>query len=387
MSILHKKILTLGFGCFISALAHSTTQNTSSASVDYFKTSADQAPDPSGNSAAYLHDSVAYHHLSADYLLAFGNQAPHPSGAFVLPALRPVIEAKRYNWTPEKNARLQYLVARCGSGNWDTIAFYMPDQNGQRLNGQQCRDQWLKHFAPGTKRNPWNAEEDKLLRQLVDQCGHKWNEISKQINNRSPQDCGNRYRDYHQITNLNRGPWTQEETSRLVGFVFQYGAKNWNTIASFMPGRTGKQCRNKWMNCPTLSLKRGSWTPEEDNRLEAAVTQYGTDWIMVAQQVQTRNLIQCRKRHYRLQAQQLAPTQPLSAPPQAQFSDNPADYFKLSADQGYPSGASALPPTQQPDSISLRTQFAHLPEDDQNSAQPSAKQSVSFPPSISSPLN
>jgi Myb-like DNA-binding domain len=42
--------------------------------------------------------------------------------------------------------------------------------------------------------------------------------------------------------------WTQEEHELLLHVVERYGCKQWSTVARHMPGRTGKQCRERWIN-------------------------------------------------------------------------------------------------------------------------------------------
>ena len=55
--------------------------------------------------------------------------------------------------------------------------------------------------------------------------------------------------------------------TRLVG---QYGPKRWSLIASNLPGRTGKQCRERWHNQLDPNIKKEGWTDEEDLILSRA---------------------------------------------------------------------------------------------------------------------
>ena len=41
--------------------------------------------------------------------------------------------------------------------------------------------------------------------------------------------------------------WTDEEDAKLATAVELHGAR-WSTIAEHVPGRTGKQCRERWKN-------------------------------------------------------------------------------------------------------------------------------------------
>lgn len=40
-------------------------------------------------------------------------------------------------------------------------------------------------------------------------------------------------------------PWSREENEKLMQLVKQYGAKRWSLIAMHLPGRVGKQCRER----------------------------------------------------------------------------------------------------------------------------------------------
>ena len=43
-------------------------------------------------------------------------------------------------------------------------------------------------------------------------------------------------------------PWTDEEDQRLSQLVAEHGPRRWPVLAVQMPGREGKQCRERWFN-------------------------------------------------------------------------------------------------------------------------------------------
>ena len=61
-----------------------------------------------------------------------------------------------------------------------------------------------------------------------------------------------------------KGPWTQEEDEILFQRVREFGAKNWSDIAKALPGRIGKQCRERWHNHLNPDIKKEKWTEQED---------------------------------------------------------------------------------------------------------------------------
>ena len=42
--------------------------------------------------------------------------------------------------------------------------------------------------------------------------------------------------------------WTKKEDEQLVALVSRLGACNWSVLALNLPGRCGKQCRERWFN-------------------------------------------------------------------------------------------------------------------------------------------
>lgn len=59
-------------------------------------------------------------------------------------------------------------------------------------------------------------------------------------------------------------PWTDEEDQRLSQLVAEHGPRRWPVLAVQMPGREGKQCRERWFNHLDPDIKKGDWTPDED---------------------------------------------------------------------------------------------------------------------------
>ena len=79
-----------------------------------------------------------------------------------------------------------------------------------------------------------------------------------------------------------RKPWSDEEDGRLRGLVAEHGMQQWALIAQNMPGRNGKQCRERWHNQLDNALTRDSWTEEEDQTLLEGQMQLGNRWAEIA---------------------------------------------------------------------------------------------------------
>ena len=78
-----------------------------------------------------------------------------------------------------------------------------------------------------------------------------------------------------------KGNWTPEEDMILKKKVAEYGLKKWKEIATFLPGRIGKQCRERWYNNVDPNLNKEKWTIAEDLQLMELHKQYGNKWVQI----------------------------------------------------------------------------------------------------------
>ena len=65
---------------------------------------------------------------------------------------------------------------------------------------------------------------------------------------------------------LKRGPWTPEEDEVLANYIKKEGEGRWRTLpkrAGLL--RCGKSCRLRWMNYLRPSVKRGQIAPDEED--------------------------------------------------------------------------------------------------------------------------
>jgi hypothetical protein len=90
--------------------------------------------------------------------------------------------------------------------------------------------------------------------------------------------------------------WTADEDARLRRAVQSFGTDSWNNIAAFVPSRTGKQCRERWIGQLAPSVSRENWTPNEDAALSHAHSMMGNRWTKIATQLPGRSGLQVKNR-------------------------------------------------------------------------------------------
>lgn len=133
-----------------------------------------------------------------------------------------------------------------------------------------------------SKSTKWTAEEDLVLRSAVAELGTRnWRSIAKRLPKRTEVQCLQRWQKDLKPT-LVKGPWTAQEDAKVLEFVKRYGAKKWSLIASHIPGRLGKQCRERWYNHLNPEISKEAWTDAEDKIILEAHLNIGNKWADMA---------------------------------------------------------------------------------------------------------
>lgn len=128
----------------------------------------------------------------------------------------------------------------------------------------------------------WTPEEDELLANLVSKSTNiKWTEIAKSFPNKTAPQVSGRWIKALK-PDLVKGSWTREEDEKIFEFIREHGDRDWSKLAALLPGRIGKQCRERWINHLNPAIKHASWTEEEDNLLITLHEQFGNSWAKIA---------------------------------------------------------------------------------------------------------
>jgi hypothetical protein len=75
---------------------------------------------------------------------------------------------------------------------------------------------------------------------------------------------------------------------------------NWSQIAANIPGRCGKQCRERWTTILDPQFKHTAWTAEEDTTLLDCHTRVGNQWSIIAKSLPGRSQVRVRDRYKKL---------------------------------------------------------------------------------------
>jgi myb proto-oncogene protein len=214
----------------------------------------------------------------------------------------------------EEDHLLEDVVSRYGPKKWKQIAAKVPGRKGW-----QCRKRWLNALSPDVSHNPWTEEEDNFIIAFVEKNGHEWSRCAKQLPNRTDNSIENRWysnlskrqenQDQHS-ENLSTGNvdkknpsfpgkrtkkyWQENEDELLWNAMKR--TQNWKQIATKIPGRTAKQCRDRWIEQLNPFINHGNWTKEEDQLLIEQHQLWGNKWAKIAQNFPNRTDNQIKNR-------------------------------------------------------------------------------------------
>ncbi|KAH8057084.1 RNA polymerase II transcription regulator recruiting protein [Aureococcus anophagefferens] len=154
-------------------------------------------------------------------------------------------------WSKQEDEKLCAAVKAVGLSDWKTIAdVYM---QGHDLSDAQCMHRWQKVLRPGLVK----------ARSARRRTRSSWIASARGLKRR----------------------WTKQEDEKLCLAVKAVGPHDWKAIAEIaeqIPGRIGKQCRERWTNHLDPNLKKGGWTHEEDTILAEAQQRWGNAWTKIA---------------------------------------------------------------------------------------------------------
>ncbi|OEL26017.1 Myb-related protein 3R-1 [Dichanthelium oligosanthes] len=161
----------------------------------------------------------------------------------------------------------------------------------------------------------WTPEEDETLRKAVETFkGRNWKKIGNtavafdmKINCECEQFLWRPENIWSEYGTTKRKMLYlchfQQEDDKIIDLVRKYGPTKWSIIAKSLPGRIGKQCRERyssdhvhiirkviflnywncrWHNHLNPEIRKDAWTPEEERALINAHRVYGNKWAEIA---------------------------------------------------------------------------------------------------------
>ncbi|KAL8141084.1 hypothetical protein V2J09_007105 [Rumex salicifolius] len=87
--------------------------------------------------------------------------------------------------------------------------------------------------------------------------------------------------------NVKRGPWSPEEDDKLKSYIEEHGyGGNWIALPQKIGlSRCGKSCRLRWLNYLRPNIRHGGFSEEEDRVICTLYVSIGSRWSIIAAQL------------------------------------------------------------------------------------------------------
>ncbi|XP_061527104.1 v-myb avian myeloblastosis viral oncogene homolog-like 2a [Phycodurus eques] len=127
----------------------------------------------------------------------------------------------------------------------------------------------------------WTLEEDENLKILVQNFGERnWNTVATLLPGKTELQCMHRWK--HLQDNVVTDCWSKEEDQKIIELVSRFGKNRWSLICKHLQGREENQCRDRWLTHLEPLLKKSNWTHEEDLIIYKAQGVFGNRWSEIA---------------------------------------------------------------------------------------------------------
>lgn len=148
-------------------------------------------------------------------------------------------------FTNAEDLLLLELVDELGRSSWSQIATHFENRTEK-----QCRDRWRNNFKVFESKDHFSEEEDELLRELIEEFGPKWLELSNYYSNRSSIDLKIRWLQINEGEVKEHIPKNNNEVI-VDDHVNNFDKALWNSYQEFLVEETfGHQKMNNYFIPP-----------------------------------------------------------------------------------------------------------------------------------------
>lgn len=144
-------------------------------------------------------------------------------------------------------------------------------------------------------------------------CGSKLSECVSDRMYESEKQCGNDDDSKPpDISSTARKRFTPEEDARLKALASSDSFSRWEQIASKMPGRTARQCRDRYNNYLYKQITSAPWTAEEDKYILKMYQKIGPKWADISKLLNGRSGNNVKNRWYKFLKKQFESSNKIS---------------------------------------------------------------------------
>merc|ERR1712238_237850 len=135
-----------------------------------------------------------------------------------------------FSWSKDDDSQLTEIMKKYKNPrDWEPIA----KEHGMGKSAKECHERWIRYLKPGVRKGQWTDQEDTIVIDAV--------------------------------TNSSEQPFTR-----------------WSDLAQQLPGRVGKQIRDRWVNHLNPNINHLPFSREDDLLLWEGHKKLGKRWVEIS---------------------------------------------------------------------------------------------------------
>lgn len=181
-----------------------------------------------------------------------------------------------YAWTKEDDSRLTDVMKKYKNPrDWEPIA----KDHGRGKSAKECHERWIRYLKPGVRKGQWQDHEDAIVVEAVttssEQPFTRWSDLAQRLPGRVGKQIRDRWVN-HLNPNINHLPFSREDDLLLWNGHKKYG-KRWVEISTkyFNSGRSENHIKNRWYSASFKKFISNEFGPDAHSGGPSTATKKG----------------------------------------------------------------------------------------------------------------
>lgn len=168
-----------------------------------------------------------------------------------------------FSWSKEDDSRLTEIMKKYKNPrDWEPIA----KEHGMGKTAKDCHERWIRYLKPGVRKGQWTDQEDSIVIDAVQNSSEqpftRWSDLAQRLPGRVGKQIRDRWVN-HLNPNINHLPFSREDDLLLWEGHKKLG-KRWVEIStkSFNSTRSENHIKNRWYSASFKKFIANEFGPD-----------------------------------------------------------------------------------------------------------------------------
>uniref|UniRef100_A0A7S4AL55 Uncharacterized protein n=1 Tax=Pseudo-nitzschia australis TaxID=44445 RepID=A0A7S4AL55_9STRA len=168
-----------------------------------------------------------------------------------------------FSWSKEDDTRLTEIMKKYKNPrDWEPIA----KEHGMGKSAKDCHERWIRYLKPGVRKGQWTDQEDSIVIDAVQNSSEqpftRWSDLAQRLPGRVGKQIRDRWVN-HLNPNINHLPFSRDDDLKLWEGHKKLG-KRWVEIStkSFNSTRSENHIKNRWYSASFKKFIANEFGPD-----------------------------------------------------------------------------------------------------------------------------